>query len=71
MSDRFQTAWALITGVLCLLVMVGLAFTGPLALAGVAAVLVVSFALRWMVQTVAGRRGNQRCAGSLTGRRRR
>lgn len=55
-SDRAEVTWAVATGLLCLLVMLGLAFTGLLALAGAAAVLVVSLALRWLVRLVARHR---------------
>jgi len=51
-GDRFETTWAIVTGVLCLLVMVGLAFTGPLALAGVVIVLALSFGFRWLARLV-------------------
>jgi hypothetical protein len=49
MSSRSETTWAIVTGLLCALVPVGLAFTGPLALAGVVIVLVLSFGFRWVV----------------------
>jgi hypothetical protein len=50
MSDRSETIWAAVTGVLCLLVMLGLAFTGLLALAGVVIVLALSFGFRALVR---------------------
>lgn len=51
-SDRFEQAWAVVTGMLCLLVMLGLAFTGPLALVGAALILTLSVGLRWLVRLV-------------------
>ncbi len=49
MSDHFQVAWAVLTGVLCVLTMVVLAFTGPLALAGALIVLALSLGSRWLI----------------------
>jgi hypothetical protein len=56
MSDRFENIWAAITGLLCVLVMLGLAFTGPVALAGGLIVLALSFGLRWLVRLIARHR---------------
>ena len=52
MSDRAETIWAAVTGLLCVLVMLGLAFTGPVALAGVLIVLALSFNFRWLARLV-------------------
>ncbi len=46
MSPRFELAWAASTGLLCLLVMLALAFTGLLALAGGLLVIALSAAVR-------------------------
>jgi hypothetical protein len=48
-TDQFQVLWAILTGVLCVLVVVALAFTGPLALAGGLIVLALSVGCRWLI----------------------
>ena len=60
MSDRAATIWAAVTGLLCVLVMLGLAFTGPVALAGVLIVLALSFGFRWLVRLVTRHRQTSR-----------
>lgn len=55
MSPRFELRWATATGLLCLLVMLGLAFTGPLAIIGGLLVIAVSSGLRWILVRRASR----------------
>ncbi len=60
MSDRDDTIWAAVTGLLCVLVMLGLAFTGPVALAGVIIVLALSFGFRWLARLATRHRQTSR-----------
>ena len=51
-----EQAWAVVTGALCVLVLLGLAFTGPLALIGLAVILALSVGLRRQLRLVARHR---------------
>ncbi len=55
-TERFERTWAVVTGALCVLVMLGLAFTGPVALIPVAVILALSVGLRRLVMLVARHR---------------
>jgi hypothetical protein len=60
MSDRFETIWLAVTVLLCVLVMLGLAFTGPLAIAGVLIVASLSLGLHWLITLVTRYRHSRR-----------